>query len=121
MGLLANVLRQGRISGGLAPRSMIYDDCTMNGWSSHYDMVTVLNADGPFEDCRLYPGVFIRRHRSMNRLHVVSAKDEYAGRCTMMGGNFLTCSDSRFDEACRKLLDGYDQFVGAIPIHDRVE
>jgi hypothetical protein len=37
----------------------------------------------------------------------------------MDGGNFAATSDSRFNEACRKLL-GHD-FYGAVAIHDRVE
>lgn len=37
----------------------------------------------------------------------------------MFGGNFGHCSDSRFNEACERLLG--HRFYGAVPIHDRFE
>lgn len=116
MGLIANVYRaaDGR-------------DCTLHGWSSKHETVCVVNADGPFEPRDDMPAVMIVRHRTMNTLHAVAVDDYDSGAWTMMGGNFLHSSDSRFAELCRKLLEeggvqsrAYFSY-GAVPIHDRKE
>lgn len=126
MGIIANVYRTGHSDeNGLMRPS----DCTMNGWSSLYDRVCVVNAEGPFEPDLNHPAVIVKRHRTMLSLHVVSVDDMESNRWTMFGGNYLACSDSRFGELCRKLLNEepggmkHNRFfgIGAISIHDRVE
>lgn len=136
MGLIAEVHRSGRLldSGLMKP-----DDCTLNGWSSIHDKVIVVNIEGPFtpESYTQYVPVFLRRHRSMPALHIVSVAHEEAKVWTMMGGNFLYSSDSRFSQACNDIMcygNHYPASVDrtvynvhahmsfhAIPIHDRVE
>jgi len=119
MGLIASVYRNADDR-----------DCTLHGWSSKaygFDSVCVVNADGPFEPDEKHPAVLVVRHRTMNTLHAVSKHHLDTGKWTMMGGNFLYTSDSRFGELCRKLLQeggvkSPTHFnYGAVPIHDRVE
>lgn len=111
-------------------------DCTLNGWSSRFTHVCVVNASGPFEPDENHPAVLIRRHRTMPALHIVSVADHESGKWTMFGGNFLYSSDSRFAEACNDIMmhgndwptkpDGRYSIpshmsFGAINIHDRIE
>ncbi len=103
-------------------------DCTLLGWSSKFTRVCVINAEGPSDPDDDCPAVVMVRHRTMPALHVVSLKDQASGRWTMMGGNFLHSSDSRFGELCRRLMEEGGRytlpthmFFGAIPIHDRIE
>jgi hypothetical protein len=119
MGLIASVYRNADDR-----------DCTLHGWSSKaygFDSVCVVNADGPFEPDEKHPAVLVVRHRTMNTLHAVSKHHFDNKTWTMMGGNFLYTSDSRFGELCRKLLEeggvrSPSHFsYGAVPIHDRVE
>lgn len=115
MGIIANVYRSDY-------------DCTLNGWSSLFNKVTVVNAEGPFDPTDDCPAVMIVRHSTMNSLHAISVADKLNNRQTMMGGNFLHSSDSRFGKLCQKLLEegganpvrGWIH-TGAIAIHDRVE
>jgi len=112
MGLIAYVYRQADDNY----------DCTMNGWSSRFTRVCVVNAEGPFEPSDDCPAVEVVKHRTMKALHVVSVKDKESGKWTMFGGNYLACSDSRFSELCRKLTgEGAYTGFGAISIHDRIE
>jgi hypothetical protein len=116
MGLIAEIYRaEGR-------------DCTLNGWSSQHNTVCVINAEGPFEPSDFRPGVLIVRHPTLLSLHAISVQHHAAGKWTMMGGNFLHTSDSRFGELCRRLLEQdnwmkFDRYFsyGAVPIHDRIE
>jgi len=130
MGLLANVYRSGRLLP--AKKTMSFDDCTIDGWSVNFDRVCVVNADGPFEPDEHHPAVLVVRHHlpQYNCLHVVSVAHRNAGKHTMMGGNFLSTSDSRFGELCVRLMSEGKHGIqthavhwspGAIPIHDRVE
>lgn len=135
MGLIANVYRTGELTpeGLMKPQN-----CTLNGWSSTTDRVIVVNIPGPFdpESYTGYMPVMLVRHRTMPALHVVSVKHFQEKRWTMMGGNFLHSSDSRFSQACNDIMahgngwphttDGryhvHEQMsFHAIPIHDRVE
>ena len=125
MGLVANVYRSGvLLKGGLqVPDNALMGvcDCTLKGWSSYSDKVCILNAEGPFKPRDGVPGVVLVRHRTMKHVYAVSVDDHEKGLWTMMGGNFLHTSDSRFGETVRKLLDDPTAFVGAVPIHDRKE
>lgn len=110
MGIHANVYRNNA-----------YGDCTNNGTSSEHDHVCVVNADGPFSPDDEHPAFVLVKHRTMNHVYAVPKELYESGAWTMMGGNFLYSSDSRFSIKVRQLLgDGY-AFVGAVPIHDRVE
>lgn len=133
MGLTANVYRTGTLlpNGLMKPR-----DCTLDGWSSRFDRVCIVNINGPFEPSEDCPAVMLLRHRTMPALHVVSVEHHEAKRWTMTGGNFLHCSDSRFSEACNNIMvhgNGWPHTTdgryrahehmsfGAVAIHDRIE
>lgn len=121
MGLIANVFRQ--VDRQLADGTATMQDCTNGGWSSRFNTVCVVNASGPFgprSDC---PAVMLVRHPAPSITHVYAVlRDHYdEDRWTMMGGNFLYTCDSRFGELVRDLLNDKNAFVGAVPIHDRIE
>jgi hypothetical protein len=119
MGLHAEVHRSGRLqpNGLMKP-----DDFTLNGWSSRFDRVCVINAIGPFDPSDEFPGVLVVKHRTMQTLHVVSLEHFTAKRWTMFGGNILSCSDSRFGELIGRMLGPQFQYaVSHLSIHDRVE
>lgn len=121
MGLIANIYRSGRFNPA---GSFLPDDCTLNGWSSRHERVTVVNAAGPFEPTADNPAVLLVQHRTMkNHLFAVSLEHFNSGVWTMMGGNFLHSSDSRFGEAVCNILGvrNHGVYSGAIAIHDRVE
>lgn len=98
-------------------------DCTLGGVSSKHDKLTVVNVDGPFEPDVDAPAVRLENHvhGSLRLVPVekhLSDKDEYVCRIVpIMGGNYAATSDSRFNDACRRLL-GFP-FYGAVAIHDR--
>lgn len=129
MGLIANVYRS--VSTQLADGSAFMTDCTNCGWSSRFNTVCVMNVDGPFDPSPSCPPVYLELHRvpSIHSVHVISKEHRDGGQWTMMGGNFLHSSDSRFGQAVRDLLNqkakfggGYNDFYpGPVPIHDRVE
>jgi hypothetical protein len=132
MGLIANVYRQ--VNRQMADGTAVMMDCTNNGWSSRFNQVVIVNADGPFDPDPSMPAVRLVLHPAKSVMHVFAVLDEHyrEGKWTMMGGNFLYTSDSRFGECARKLLEQRyaervirvhrdDLFVGAVPIHDRIE
>ena len=99
---------------------MVFRDCTLRGWSSRFDQVCVVNADGPFDPSDEYPAVVIVPHRTVKgAIHAVSVEHHEAKKWTMFGGNYLASSDSRFWELCERL--GASRYHGAVAIHDRVE
>ncbi len=108
MGIIANVYRS---SDGY--------DCTNGGPSFYVNRVCIVNVDGPFNPSDDAPAAMLMKHPAMN--HVFLRFEEHVGKQAMMGGNFVHCSDSRFGEQVRYLLDDYKAFVGAVPIHDRIE
>lgn len=100
-------------------------DCTLNGISSRFKRLCVVNADGPSEPTDDCPAVLMESHYK-GCLRIVPAKkvgDEWVihetGVGAMFGGNYGACSDSRFGELARKLLK--TDFYGAVAIHDRCE
>jgi hypothetical protein len=117
MGLIINVYR----------RPDDYD-CSLNGVSNQHTELTVVNVDGPFEPKSNRPAVALVAGNLPGTLKIVPAvKVDVTsegpqwitpGR-PMMGGNYGATSDSRFSEACEKLLGHV--FYGAVPIHDRFE
>jgi hypothetical protein len=122
MGLIVNVYRAtGR-------------DCTLNGISSTHDRLTLVNVDGPFEPNDDAPAAVLMIGSLLGTLVIYPAtriqnvvltrSGEQADAWghvmdTMMGGNYAATSDSRFTEACERLLG--QRFYGAVAIHDRIE
>jgi hypothetical protein len=115
MGMIVNVYRTST------------RDCTLNGISSQHDRLTLVNVEGPFEPDDDAPAAMLIHGNAPGCLRIVPAV-QYEGRPNafyprdggvMMGGNYAATSDSRFTEACERLL-GY-RFYGAVPIHDRIE
>ena len=94
-----------------------FGDCTLNGVSSRdIGGLCLTNVEGPFEPSDHYPAAQLEKG-PFNSLHI---KPECIGdEHSMDGGNFAATSDSRFNDACRKLLGHH--FYGAVAIHDRVE
>lgn len=107
-------------------RNMEFGDCSMNGISKRFNRLIVVNVDGPFDH---RPGdeiapVLLQSHVG-GCLRLVPAIKDANGkwipdpRWAMFGGNFAHCSDSRFTDACERLLG--HRFYGAVAIHDRYE
>lgn len=131
MGIMATVYRA--VGTQLHDGSVFQEDCTNKGWSSIYNTVCVVNAEGPFTPSAEFPAVMLVRHRmhKYHSVHAVLKSHNDQNQWTMMGGNFLHTSDSRFYEAVRMLLkdaapamyvDLFNNlYPGAIPIHDRIE
>lgn len=121
MGLIANVFRQ--VDQQLADGSATMQDCTNGGWSSRYNQVCIVNANGPFEPNGHRPAVMLVRHPAPTIVHVFAVLRHHHenNEWTQMGGNFLYTSDSRFGELVCDLLGDKNAFVGAVPIHDRIE
>lgn len=121
MGLIANVYRM--VDRQLADGTAVMSDCTNNGWSSRFNTVTIMNASGPFEPDPSRPAVILVRHPAGSLRHVYAVLQEHENDnlWTMMGGNFIHSCDSRFGELVRDLLGDPKAFVGAVPIHDRIE
>lgn len=118
MGLIVQVYRGAR-----------GNDCTMGGISSQAPELCLVNVDGPFEPRVSVPAAMLVAGNLPGTLRIVPAvkveiksgeHPEYAtpGR-PAMGGNYAATSDSRFSEACEKLLG--HPFYGAVAIHDRYE
>jgi hypothetical protein len=98
-------------------------DFTLGGISGQRTELTVVNATGPFEPNSLRPAVFLESHVK-GCLRLVPAEkmgDEWVAvkNRGMFGGNYGACSDSRFSEACERILGS--RFYGAVAIHDRYE
>ena len=115
MGLLIEVYRNAGRGG----------DCTLDGVSSKFTTLCLVNASGPFDpDAEKYPAVIMESH-VRGCLRIVPAIQLENGSYTkglgsaMMGGNYAATSDSRFSELAEKLLG--HRFYGAVPIHDRFE
>jgi hypothetical protein len=93
-------------------------DCTNGGISTKYDEVCIVNVEGPFEPDEKRPAVMLCKG-PVESLNIVPVALVELGKWTMMGGNYVATSDSRFSEACAKLLG--HRFYGAVPLHDLVE
>ena len=104
MGLLVDVFKTGS------------SDCTNSGLSSNVSGLCLVNVSGPFDPSANYPSAILETHVK-GCLRIVPEND--GKKWFMNGGNFAATSDSRFGEACEKLLG--HRFYGAVAIHDRVE
>jgi hypothetical protein len=99
-------------------------DCTLNGISSRFKTLCIVNISGPFVPGPHAAPALLMSGNLPGTLKIVPAvPDEVGGwkplSGTMMGGNYGACSDSRFSEACESILGR--RFYGAVAIHDRVE
>lgn len=110
-GLTLDVLRNGRY------------DCTNGGASANVRQITVINLgkDAEIFDATSDSPAFRLECHTPGCLRLVPVGDprEKTSIGPMFGGNYAATSDSRFSEACEKLL-GY-RFYGAVAIHDRFE
>lgn len=93
-----------------------FGDCTNGGISSRANQLTLVNVSGPSEPDDTAPAAILESH-VRGCLRIVPA--DTGGRWYMAGGNFGASHDSRFPEACARLL-GHG-FYGAVSIHDRTE
>lgn len=98
-------------------------NCTNGGISSRFDTLLAVNVPGPFEPSDDCPAVLLETHYA-GCLRIVPAIYRDGRwiadpRWAMFGGNYAATSDSRFGDACRKLLG--HEFYGAVCIHDRYE
>lgn len=105
-------------------------DCTNHGISSKAEQLCLVNVDGPFNPSDTIPAAMLVKHtpfgdhdgrRLVRVVPAIREGGEWKAetRWTMMGGNYAASSDSRFNDACSKLLGAYCN--GAVPIHDRIE
>ena len=98
-------------------------DCTLNGVSSNARQLCVVNVDGPFNPADNSPAVLLEQHHPgcLRLVPAIKAGNEWVVKpeWSMFGGNYGATSDSRFSEACERLLG--HRFYGAVPIHDRYE
>lgn len=105
----------------------VIEDYSNNGFSSHSSKICLVNVEGPHHpgpDCDAallechYPGALrIVQAGIGNKGYVASYYKDRVG--PMAGGCFASSPDSRFVDACEKLLG--HSFYGAVAIHDRWE
>lgn len=98
-------------------------DCTLNGISSVFKTLCVVNVDGPFQPRTDAPPVRLEQHVKgcLRLVPVIQAGhgwQDLPGHA-MMGGNYGGTSDSRFCDKCEILLG--HRFYGVVAIHDRYE
>jgi hypothetical protein len=119
MGLHIDVYRSADRSG----------DCTAGGISGRHPELCIVNVNGPSDPTDKAPAALLVPGNLPGTLKIVGAVKNEAGDYVpltypnatgpMMGGNYGATSDSRFSEACERLLG--HRFYGAVPIHDRFE
>lgn len=120
MGIRVSVLRSFHQYEDADGNWLEINDTTNNGITNVETGVhelTIINADGPFEPNEKAPAAVIALTPYKNA-KIVPA-DDAEGNGVMFGGNYAACSDSRFNEAIKKLTG--QNFYGAVPIHDRKE
>jgi len=97
-------------------------NCSNGGVSSAKNMLTLVNVEGPSEPTDDAPAATVE-HNAFNTVKVVPvARLERFGENKigpMMGGCYVTTSDSRFGEKLRDM--GQSNSYVAIPLHDRYE
>lgn len=119
MGLHAHVCRPAN-----------FPDCSLNGISARFPQLCLVNVEGPFEPSDEYPAALLVKGNLPGTLKIIPAHKDYKSMKLqpewepipgwhMFGGNYAAASDSRFGEACRKILG--HEFYGAVAIHDRKE
>ena len=96
-------------------------NCSLNGISSRFTEVTVVNVEGPFDPTPERPAVLMERHTS-NAIRLVPCSDQGVkdpGIWWMFGGSYVATSDGRFSGKAKELLG--HEFYGAVALHDRNE
>ena len=93
-------------------------DCTNGGLSSGVGSLCVTNVEGPFKPGPAFPGVELVQGPGGPGHAILQDPRQRPGMVgPMFGGNYAETSDSRFQEALRKVTGA--RFYGAVPIHDR--
>ena len=106
MGMIASIYRNDSFS-----------DSSNNGMSSRFTNVTVVNVEGPYEPTVGRPAVELVKGYVEGTCFI---RPTYLGtERPMMGGTYVSTSDSRFHRKVREITGG--EFSGAVPFHDRVE
>lgn len=99
-------------------------DCTLDGISSRFNSLLLVNVEGPFVRCVWSAPAMLVAGNLKGTAKIVPAVKDAAGNWvprtgTMMGGNFASTSDSRFTRAVESLVG--NAFYGAVAVHDRIE
>lgn len=103
-------------------------DCSNGGISGRCDEVVCVNAVGPDEPDENRPPVLLIPGALMGTARCVPAYQDAKGRYVygsvdligpMMGGCYVSTSDSRFSEKVEEIVGG--RFYGAVALHDRYE
>jgi|TARA_B100001094_G_C17857891_1_gene635941 hypothetical protein len=92
-------------------------DCTLNGVTSRYDQLCVVNVEGPDSPSATAPAVNLVKGNLPGIAKIVP--EEAGKKWVMFGGNYAATSDSRFTQAVEKITG--NPHSGAVPVHDRVE
>jgi hypothetical protein len=110
MGMLISILKDSRLAV----------DCTLGGESSYAKGLCLTNVEGPFSPSEDYPAaqLIVKDFGPMIGKSLRIVPESKLEKWHMAGGNFGYTSDSRFGEACKKLI-GHS--YGAVMIFDRVE
>ena len=95
-------------------------DCTNNGLSYQHERMVIMNVDGPFEPTDDAPACWLDEGYNRGTVRIVVEDPRMAKRRHfMMGGNYLSTSDSRLSQAVEEITG--ESWYGAIAIHDRHE
>ena len=108
------------------PASIYRDEyrSSMNVFDN-FARVTLVNVDGPFEPSENAPAAVLVKGNDPGTVVVRAVRNYSASDEThdvirgMMGGSYVSTSDSRFSQAVEKIVGG--RFYGAVALHDRVE
>lgn len=112
MGLIASVFRSDMT------------DCSNKGMSYQFDRVCVVNCDGPFDPRQDdLPAVVLVPGNLRGTVKAVPLDLHEAKKWTMMGGTFLSTSDSRFSAKIKEIAgpEGGEFPQGIVAFHDRCE
>jgi hypothetical protein len=104
-----------------------YGDCSNGGISGRCDEVVCVNIDGPSEPDENRPPVLLVGGAIPGIARCVPAAEHLGiwgqawpdGVGPMMGGCYVSTSDSRFSEKVEEIVGG--RFYGAVALHDRYE
>ena len=95
-------------------------ECTNGGISARVGSLCVTNVEGPFNPGPALPAVELVQGPGGKGHAILQDPRQRPGMVgPMFGGNYAETSDSRFQEALRKVTGA--RFYGAVPIHDRWE
>jgi len=104
----------------IGDRNSKYGDSSNGGVSSKVDELTIINIGGPFEATENAPAAMLVMGNIPNSVKIIPsagyATERRAG--PMMGGCYVTTSDSRFSDKLESM--GMPRGM-AVPLHDRWE